>query len=40
MDKSILAAYGSKRGSTAEIAEKIGETLRQKGLQVDVLDNQ
>lgn len=38
MDKKILVAYGSKRGSTAEIAERIGETLRQKGLQVDVLD--
>jgi menaquinone-dependent protoporphyrinogen oxidase len=38
MVKKILVAYGSKRGSTAEIAEKIGETLRQKGLQVDVLD--
>lgn len=38
MDKKILVAYGSKRGSTAEIAEKIGETLRLKGLQVDVLD--
>lgn len=38
MDKKILVAYGSKRGSTAEIAEKIGETIRQTGLQVDVLD--
>lgn len=38
MCKKILVTYGSKRGSTAEIAEKIGETLRQKGLQVDVLD--
>jgi menaquinone-dependent protoporphyrinogen oxidase len=38
MVKKILVVYGSKRGSTAEIAEKIGETLRQKGLQVDVLD--
>jgi menaquinone-dependent protoporphyrinogen oxidase len=38
MVKKILVAYGSKRGSTAEIAERIGETLRQKGLQVDVLD--
>lgn len=38
MGKKILVAYGSKRGSTAEIAEKIGEALRQKGLQVDVLD--
>lgn len=38
MDKKILVGYGSKRGSTAEIAENIGETLRQKGFQVDVLD--
>lgn len=38
MDKKILVVYGSKRGSTAEIAEKIGVTIRQKGLQVDVLD--
>lgn len=36
MDKKILVAYASKRGSTAEIAEKIGQTLRQKGFQVDV----
>lgn len=38
MDKRILVAYGSKRGSTAEIAAKIGEALRRKGLRVDVLD--
>jgi menaquinone-dependent protoporphyrinogen oxidase len=38
MDKKILVVYGSKRGSTAEIAEKIGVIIRQKGLQVDVLD--
>lgn len=38
MDRKILVAYGSKRGTTAEIAEKIGQILRQKGLQVDVLD--
>ncbi|OQB24472.1 MAG: Protoporphyrinogen IX dehydrogenase (menaquinone) [Firmicutes bacterium ADurb.Bin182] len=38
MDKKILVAYGSKRGSTAQIAERIGEILRQKGLQADVLD--
>lgn len=38
MGKKILVAYGSKRGSTAEVAEKIGAILRQKGLQVDVLD--
>lgn len=38
MDKKVLATYGSKLGSTAEIAEKIGEIIRQKGLQADVLD--
>lgn len=38
MDKKILVVYGSKRGSTTEIAEKIGEILRENGLQVDVRD--
>lgn len=38
MDRKALVAYGSKRGSTAEIAARIGETLRQKGWQADVLD--
>lgn len=38
MDKKILVAYASKRGSTAEIAQKIGDALRQKGLRADVLD--
>ncbi|MEV0973634.1 flavodoxin domain-containing protein [Microtetraspora glauca] len=33
----VLVAYGSKRGSTAEIAEWIGQTLREEGHQVDVL---
>lgn len=32
----ILVAYGSKYGATAEIAEKIGEVLRQAGMEVDV----
>lgn len=32
----ILVAYGTKYGATAEIAEKIGETLRAAGLQADV----
>lgn len=36
MDK-VLVAYASKHGATAEIAERIGETLRQAGLAADVL---
>jgi len=35
MDK-VLVAYASKRGATAEIAEKIGQVLEQAGLAVDV----
>ena len=34
---NVLVAYASKRGSTAEIAEAIAETLRQSGLQVDCM---
>ena len=37
MDTTILVAYASKYGATKEIAEKIGEVLRQAGLRVDVL---
>jgi menaquinone-dependent protoporphyrinogen oxidase len=37
MDKNILVTYASKYGATKEIAEKIGEMLRQEGLQVDIL---
>ena len=33
----ILVTYASKYGATKEIAEKIGEELRQSGLQVDVV---
>lgn len=33
----VLVTYATKYGATAEIAEKIGEVLRQEGLPVDVL---
>ena len=36
MVMKILVAYASKHGSTAEIAETIGETLREAGHEVDV----
>ena len=36
MDTNILVTYASKYGATQEIAEKIGEVLRQAGLQADV----
>jgi len=35
--QSILIAYGTKAGSTAEIAEYMGELFREKGALVDVL---
>jgi menaquinone-dependent protoporphyrinogen oxidase len=37
MDIQVLVAYASKYGATKEIAEKIGEALRQAGLRADVL---
>jgi menaquinone-dependent protoporphyrinogen oxidase len=37
MDVQVLVAYATKHGATAEIAEKIGEVLRQAGLATDVL---
>ncbi len=37
MNSQILVAYATKYGATAEIAEKIGQVLRQAGLQTDVL---
>jgi len=35
---NVLVAYASKRGSSAEIAEAIAETLRQSGLSVDCIE--
>ncbi len=37
MDTQVLIAYATKYGATAEIAEKIGQALRQAGLRADVL---
>jgi menaquinone-dependent protoporphyrinogen oxidase len=37
MDSQVLVAYGTKYGATAEIAEKIGQVLRESGLPTDVL---
>lgn len=34
----VLVAYASKRGSTAEIAEVIADTLRESDLSVDCID--
>lgn len=36
MSKQVLVAYGTKYGATAEIAEKMGEVLRDAGLETDV----
>ncbi|MFF3336546.1 flavodoxin domain-containing protein [Streptomyces sp. NPDC002888] len=36
MNETVLVAYGSTNGSTAEIAERIGEILSKEGLTVDV----
>ncbi len=36
MSERVLVAYGSKFGSTAEIAQAIGTALRVAGLEVDV----
>ncbi len=37
MDIRVLVTYATKYGATAEIADKIGQVLRQAGLQADVL---
>ncbi|MCK4732225.1 MAG: hypothetical protein KAT65_07180, partial [Methanophagales archaeon] len=37
MDTQVLVIYATKYGATAEIAEKIGNVLRQAGLRTDVL---
>jgi len=37
MVKKVLVAYASKYGSTTEIAERVGEVLREEGLEVDLL---
>jgi menaquinone-dependent protoporphyrinogen oxidase len=37
MAGKVLVAFASKYGATKEIAEKIGEVLKQEGLQADVL---
>jgi menaquinone-dependent protoporphyrinogen oxidase len=37
MEGKILVAYASKYGATAEIAQKIGEVLKQEGLQAEVI---
>jgi menaquinone-dependent protoporphyrinogen oxidase len=37
MSRKILVTYASRAGSTAEVAEAIGKTLIDKGVQVDVM---
>lgn len=37
MDIQVLVAYATKYGGTAEIAEKIGQVLREAGFRADVL---
>ena len=36
MSKSVLVAYATRYGSTQEVAEAIGETLREQGLAAEV----
>jgi len=37
MDSQVLVAYATKYGATAEIAEKIGQVLREAGMRTDVI---
>ncbi len=37
MSQKVLVAYGTRYGATAEIAEKIGEVLREADIQTDVI---
>ncbi|HEY3313817.1 MAG TPA: flavodoxin domain-containing protein [Bacillota bacterium] len=37
METKTMVAYASKYGATAEIAERIGQVLREAGLETDVL---
>jgi menaquinone-dependent protoporphyrinogen oxidase len=37
MANKVLVAYGSKYGSTKQIAEKVAEVLKQEGLETDVV---
>lgn len=37
MSKKYLVAYGTAAGSTAEVAEAVGEEMRKGGLDVDVM---
>jgi menaquinone-dependent protoporphyrinogen oxidase len=36
MSASILVAYATRYGSTQEVAEAVAETLRERGLEVDI----
>jgi len=37
VNTQVLVTYATKYGATAEIADKIGQVLRQAGLRTDVL---
>lgn len=36
MSQRVLIAYASRAGSTAEVAETVGEALRERGIDADV----